>query len=89
MFKLHWVEDGQLDVATVHHLRERFARMKRDEAMAVAVGGADYNMFLCASPEAVASVLSLDDDDDVPTTASMLWRDDLRRSCSPSWKRPR
>ena len=35
----------------------------------------DYNMFLCASPEAVESVLSLDDDN-LPNTKSSFWRDD-------------
>ncbi|KAK2595261.1 hypothetical protein QQS21_007048 [Conoideocrella luteorostrata] len=71
-FKLHWIEDKELNGATADSLRERYAEMK---SKGDTPPGMDYNMFLCASPEAVRSVLS-PDESALPTTRSFFWRDD-------------
>ncbi|KFY11498.1 hypothetical protein V492_04424 [Pseudogymnoascus sp. VKM F-4246] len=71
-FELHWIEDKDLDGASAETLRRWYVEVKNKEETPV---GMDYNMFLCASPEAVESVLSLDEDN-LPTTKSSFWRDE-------------
>ncbi|KFY11917.1 hypothetical protein V491_06996 [Pseudogymnoascus sp. VKM F-3775] len=71
-FELNWIEDRELDGASAETLRKRHIELKKEED---APTGMNYNMFLCASPEAVESVLLLDDDN-LPTTKSSFWRDD-------------
>ncbi|KAK2873337.1 hypothetical protein FQN49_002433 [Arthroderma sp. PD_2] len=67
LFTLHWIEDKELDGATEKTLREWYLNVKKEAPM-----GMDYDMFLCASPEAVESVFS----NPLPTTESYNWRDD-------------
>lgn len=71
-FELRWIEDRELDGARAEALRGRYAEVKKKGDTPA---GMAYNMFLCASPEAIESVLSLDADD-LPTTKSAFWRDD-------------
>lgn len=71
-FKLQWVQDEELEGATAETLRKQYIEFTKNAVVPVSM---DYNMFLCASPEAVESVLSLDTDN-LPTTKSSYWRDD-------------
>lgn len=70
-FELHWVEDRELDGASAETLRERYVELKKQGTFPTT----DYDMFLCASPEAIESVLSLDPAN-LPTINSSFWRDD-------------
>lgn len=72
-FNLHWVEDKSLEGASAVTLRERYLDMRRKKQLPARM---DYSMFLCASPQAVESVLALENEDDFPTTESGYWRSD-------------
>ncbi|KFX86399.1 hypothetical protein O988_09600 [Pseudogymnoascus sp. VKM F-3808] len=72
-FEIHWIEDPELEGASSETLRRRYAELKNEESTRAT--GMDYNMFLCASPQSVDSVMSLDEDD-FPTTKSPFWRAD-------------
>ncbi|KAK2816779.1 hypothetical protein FQN49_007992 [Arthroderma sp. PD_2] len=67
-FTLYWIEDKELDGATEDTLRERYKKVKKEEAPA----GMGYDLFLSTCPEAVDSVLS----DPLPNIDSFPWRDD-------------
>ncbi|TQV95051.1 hypothetical protein IF1G_06038 [Cordyceps javanica] len=81
-FRLHWVEDDEsLAGASAETLRARYQQLRDEEPddhhHRLPAGMAHQTMFLCASPQAVASVLSLaDDGEDWPTVDSAYWRDD-------------
>lgn len=73
-FTLHWIEDASLEGASAETLRERQRQLRAQKQLPP---GMDYTMFLCASPQAVGSVLSLaDDGSDFPTVESEYWRPD-------------
>ncbi|QPG96537.1 hypothetical protein C2857_004490 [Epichloe festucae Fl1] len=72
MFTIQWIEDEQLAGANADVLRKRYATMKEDKEVK---GTLDLGMFLCASPEAVESVLS-PSQDDLPTTDTLAFRDE-------------
>ncbi|PHH92850.1 hypothetical protein CDD83_4272 [Cordyceps sp. RAO-2017] len=71
-FELHWIQDAELDGAFAETLRARYARLKQDGDTPA---GMRHDVFLCASPEAVESVLCVDDNR-LPATQSSYWRDD-------------
>ncbi|GAO19285.1 uncharacterized protein UV8b_03335 [Ustilaginoidea virens] len=71
-FTIHWIEDEQLAGANADSLRKRYSALRQDKE---AKGALDLGMFLCASPEAVESVLS-PNQDDLPTTDSLAFRDE-------------
>ncbi|KFY01714.1 hypothetical protein V490_00788 [Pseudogymnoascus sp. VKM F-3557] len=72
-FEIRWIEDPELEGAFAETLRKRYTEVKKEESTRAT--GMDYNMFLCASPQSVDSVMSLDEDD-FPTTKSPFWRTD-------------
>ncbi|OAA71051.1 hypothetical protein LEL_09642 [Akanthomyces lecanii RCEF 1005] len=73
-FTLHWIEDASLEGASAETLRERYQQLRTLKQLPPSM---DYTMFLCASPQAVDSVLSLgDDESDFPTVESDYWRPD-------------
>lgn len=72
MFTIHWIEDGQLAGANADILRERYTKMKEDQEVK---GILDLGMFLCASSDAVDSVLS-PNEDDLPTVETLAFRDE-------------
>lgn len=74
-FTLHWIEDEALNGASAETLRARYRQLREQKRLPAAME--HYSMFLCASPEAVASVLNLGDDEETfPTVESDYWRDD-------------
>ncbi|KAJ4153688.1 hypothetical protein LMH87_010166 [Akanthomyces muscarius] len=72
MFTIHWIEDGQLAGANADILRERYTKLKEDQEVK---GILDLGMFLCASSDAVDSVLS-PNEDDLPTIETLAFRDE-------------
>ncbi|KAJ3492178.1 hypothetical protein NLG97_g5460 [Lecanicillium saksenae] len=72
-FKLHWIEDKSLEGADADALRARHLELRDNNELP---GGMIDWMFLCASPQASESVLSLRSEDDFPTVDSNWWRDD-------------
>ncbi|KAH6637221.1 hypothetical protein F5144DRAFT_569954, partial [Chaetomium tenue] len=67
-FELRWVQDPGLAGADAAALRRRYEELEKDLP-----AGLSHGLFLCASQEAVNSVMSLRDDE-LPTSESMLWR---------------
>ncbi|KAK2591098.1 hypothetical protein QQS21_011209 [Conoideocrella luteorostrata] len=72
MFEIRWIEDKELNGANADTLRKYWHDMKKNKAVK---GNFDLNMFFCASPESIESVL-LPSQDDLPTAESLSWRDD-------------
>ncbi|KAJ6779624.1 hypothetical protein PWT90_05638 [Aphanocladium album] len=72
-FKLHWIEDKSLEGADAEALRARYLQLRERKELPRSM---DHTMFFCASPQAVESVLSLEDEDDFPTVESKYWRND-------------
>ncbi|PKS06173.1 hypothetical protein jhhlp_007490 [Lomentospora prolificans] len=68
-FEIRWVEDSALVGADADTLRERFQKITKNLEP-----GIQNQLFLCASPTAVESVLQLHDDK-FPTVESRLWRE--------------
>ncbi|KAK5652942.1 hypothetical protein OQA88_9421 [Cercophora sp. LCS_1] len=68
LFELRWVEGGELDGAGPEVLRGRYEGLKKDLSAGLAHG-----IFLCASEDAVKSVIGLDKAE-LPTIQSMRWR---------------
>jgi len=69
-FEIRWVENPELSGASADTLRSRF-----QDAIASLEPGMQTQLFLCASPKAVESVLTTPDDD-FPTVHSRLWREE-------------
>lgn len=72
-FKLLWIEDKALDGANAETLRERYRQLEEQKQVPISM---QHYAFLCASPQAVDSVLSLESEDDFPTVESKYWRND-------------
>ena len=72
-FTLHWIEDASLEGASAETLRERYQQLRAQKQLPASM---DHTMFLCASSQAVDSVLSLEHEEDFPTVESDYWRTD-------------
>ncbi|OTA55850.1 hypothetical protein K449DRAFT_387887 [Hypoxylon sp. EC38] len=69
-FEIRWIEDDRASTADADVLRKRYAEMRPDLPSGLA-----QELFLCATPEAVDSVLT-PDAADRPTADSKWWRAD-------------
>lgn len=72
-FEIRWIEEPALAGADADTLRARYAALLPGFPPGLSLPHQSLSVFLCASPEAVASVLALDPEE-MPTSESPFWR---------------
>lgn len=72
-FEIRWIEDPDLASADAEKLRAKYGALLPELPPGLSFSHQSLRIFLCASPEAVASVLSLSPTE-LPTSESKRWR---------------